>query len=170
MIKFKERHSINQYLPKKPIKRGYNKFDMYTGKINNQVTKNLGEKVVDYLTDDVGGKEHKLFFDNYFTSVILIENLKENKINACGVVNKARKFLPSFAFHKNKKREEYMSFVSNRGINATKWIDNREIYLLSNYHVPNQVETVQRKDKNRDKISVACPSLITLVYKLKKNF
>jgi len=57
MIKFKGRHSANQYLPKKPIKRGYKvwaladkngylwNFDHYIGKSGDLAEKNLGARV-----------------------------------------------------------------------------------------------------------------------------
>ncbi|XP_047101014.1 serine/threonine-protein phosphatase 6 regulatory ankyrin repeat subunit B-like [Schistocerca piceifrons] len=65
MIKFKGRSSIKQYLPKKPIKRGYKvwvladksdyawKLDIYTGKKDNAVEKKLGERFVKHLTENI---------------------------------------------------------------------------------------------------------------------
>jgi len=171
MIKFKGRSTIKQYLPKKPIKRGYKvwvladkygycyRFQIYTGKIGQQVTKNLGENVVNTLTSDLDGKEHTIYFDNYFTTVNLMENLKSRQINACGVVNKTRKYLPSFG-EKIKNRGEYESFVSDTGISATKWMDNKEVHILSNYHNPNDLSIVQRKKKDGNKIQISCPSSI----------
>lgn len=56
MIKFKGRNSMKQYLPLKPIKRGYKvwmladksgyclKFDVYTGKRDNKTNKILVQK------------------------------------------------------------------------------------------------------------------------------
>ena len=53
MVKFKGRSSLKQYMPKKPIKRGYKiwmrcdqsgfacQFQIYTGKINDKVEKKL---------------------------------------------------------------------------------------------------------------------------------
>lgn len=70
MIKFKGRSYLKQYMPKKPIKRGYKvwmlctktgyclKFDIYTGK-TAMVEKNLGARVV---LDFVQGMEGKNFF------------------------------------------------------------------------------------------------------------
>lgn len=170
IIKFKGRSSIKQYLPKKPTKRGYKvwtladksgycyRYEIYTGKVGNQVTKNLGEKVVNNLTTDLHGKEHKIYFDNYFTSVNLIENLKSRQINACGVVAKTRKNLPNF--RQKMIRGEYESFVSNTGITATKWMDNREVHILSNFHNPHDQLTVQRRSKQGTSMTVACPSSI----------
>ncbi|CAK9809214.1 PiggyBac transposable element-derived protein 4, partial [Anthophora quadrimaculata] len=171
MIKFKGRSSIKQYLPKKPIKRGYKlwlladksgycyRFDVYTGKVGNQITKNLGEKVVNTITSNLVGKEHKIYFANYFTSVNLLENIKSKQINACGVVNKMRKYLPSFSIN-IKNRGEYESFVSDTGIMATQWIDNKPVLFLSNFHSPNQLSIVYRRNRMGIRKSITCLSLI----------
>lgn len=78
--KFKGRSSLKQYMPKKPIKRGYKiwmrcdksgfvrQFEIYTGKIDQLVEKNLGERVVKNLSEQLYGKNHKIFTDNYFSS------------------------------------------------------------------------------------------------------
>nr|XP_012151413.1 PREDICTED: piggyBac transposable element-derived protein 4-like [Megachile rotundata] len=155
----------------KTIKRGYKlwlladksgycyRFDVYTGKVGNQVTTNLGEKVVNTITSDLVEKEHKIYFDNYFTSANLLENLKSKQINACGVVNKMRKHLPSFS-RNMKSRGEYESFVSDTGIMATQWIDNKPVLFLSNFHSPKQHSIVYRRNRMGIRKSITCPSLI----------
>ncbi|GFR08818.1 piggyBac transposable element-derived protein 3 [Trichonephila clavata] len=77
MVKFKGRSSLKQYMPKKPIKRGYkiwmrcnengfaSQFQIYTGKPSD-VEKNLGERVVRDLTQPIYGKNHILYIDNFF--------------------------------------------------------------------------------------------------------
>ncbi|XP_049787948.1 mucin-7-like [Schistocerca cancellata] len=81
------------YLPKKPIKRGYKvwvladksgcarKLDIYTGKKDNAVEKKLGERVVKDLTENIKDKYNRVYFDNYFSSPDLLQDLKE-KIHA----------------------------------------------------------------------------------------
>jgi len=61
MVKFKGRSTIKQYMPQKPIKKGYriwmlndrtkytSKFQVYTVKVVNGVEKSLGEKIVNDL-------------------------------------------------------------------------------------------------------------------------
>ncbi|GFS29687.1 piggyBac transposable element-derived protein 4 [Trichonephila inaurata madagascariensis] len=70
MIKFKGRSSLKQYMPKKPIKRGYKvwmrcdssgfacEFQIYTGK-TEEVERNLGERVEQKI---IRQKSHVLFF------------------------------------------------------------------------------------------------------------
>ncbi|XP_022164241.1 piggyBac transposable element-derived protein 2-like [Myzus persicae] len=106
MIKFKGLHSSKQYMPKKPIKRGYKvwtladkygylwNFDVYTGKSGDKVEKNLGARVVKNLSAPLKNKNYFLYFGNYFTSYTFMSYLKSNGIYACGTVNMTRKHLP----------------------------------------------------------------------------
>lgn len=96
MIKFKGRSTLKQYMPKKPIKRGYKvwiladksgyclKFDIYTGKSKTGIVeKDLGARVVKNLTNDLAGKNHTVYFDNFFAGIPLMEYLKKVNIHAC---------------------------------------------------------------------------------------
>lgn len=85
MVKYKRRISFKQYMPQKPIKRGYKiwvradkegylcDFQIYTGKEGNKIEHNLGERVVTDLTEELQGKGYHVYFDNFFTSVHLVE-------------------------------------------------------------------------------------------------
>ena len=107
MIRFKGRSSLKQYLPMKPIKRGIkvwvradshngyiSEFYIYKGKEDNIITQNLGEKVVEKLSRTLVGGNYHLYFDNYFTSVELLEKLLDNGIYACGTFRKDRRRVP----------------------------------------------------------------------------
>lgn len=72
MIRFKGRSSLKQYMPKKPIKRGYKvwmrcdgsgyacKFEIYSGKMQ-EVERNLGESVVKLMCEPLFGKNHWVY-------------------------------------------------------------------------------------------------------------
>jgi hypothetical protein len=89
MIAFKGRSSIKQYMPNKPKKRGYKvwtrafgyvcQFEIYTGKTNNIVEKNLGARVIKDMVRDLIGKYYTVYFDknNYFSSSRLMADLLE---------------------------------------------------------------------------------------------
>ena len=92
MIKFQGRSALKQYMPMKPIKRGikvwvlgdstngyFSRFQVYTGRQMNREV-GLGEHVVRTLTDHLKHKHHHVFFDNFFTSVHLLEQLEEDGI------------------------------------------------------------------------------------------
>ncbi|KAB0804596.1 hypothetical protein PPYR_01566 [Photinus pyralis] len=173
MIKFKGRSSLKQYLPKKPIKRGFkvwcladgsgylSKFQIYTGKQDNNVEKALGPRVVKDLCSGLENKGHRIYFDNYFSSVNLLHDLKDKKINACGTINKNRKHLPTFSSDKQLKRGDYDYFVNNKGIATTKWKDKRAVFLISNFHNPQDTTTVKRKARNGSIEDVPCPIMLT---------
>ena len=104
MIKFQGRSFLKQYIPLKPTKRGIkvwiaadstngylSHFEVYTGKKGNTVEQGLGARVVKTLTSDLKGKHHLIYFDNYFTSLGLLEDLEKDKIYECGTARKDRK-------------------------------------------------------------------------------
>lgn len=79
--------TMKQYMPQKPVKRGYKvwvradsttgymyQFKIYTGKASDGATAvGLGSKVVRTLTSALAGTYCHLAFDNYFSSVPLLE-------------------------------------------------------------------------------------------------
>ena len=91
----------------KPIKRGikvwvladshngyFMKFQVYTGKEGNRVEHGLGERVVKTLTDGLQGQHHHVFFDNFFTSEKLMQDLLADGVYACGTARKDHKGFP----------------------------------------------------------------------------
>ena len=99
MIKFQGRSSLKQYMPLKPTKRGIKVWvaaDSTNGYFstfekNNTTEHGLGARVVKTLTADFKGKHHHVYFDNFFTSLKLLEDLDEDKIYGCGTGRKDRK-------------------------------------------------------------------------------
>ena len=81
---------------------------MYTGK-EGSGEKQLGQRVVKDLTRLLKGKNHHVFFDNFFTSEKLLQDLLEDDIFACGTARKDRKGFPS-ALKKAKLKSRYASF------------------------------------------------------------
>ena len=76
MIPFKGCSSMKQYMPKKPVKRGFkiwmradatngyiSEFYVYTGKEGGNTEVNLGAKVVMSLTKKLTGLYHHVYFD-----------------------------------------------------------------------------------------------------------
>lgn len=92
MVKFKGRSSMKQYMPKKPIKRGYkvwarcdsetgylHQFNVYSGRCetNKDGVRGLCYKAVMELCRTV---QALLAFDNFFTSLPLMEMFHQRKI------------------------------------------------------------------------------------------
>ncbi|XP_052751521.1 piggyBac transposable element-derived protein 3-like [Galleria mellonella] len=175
MIKFKGRSVLKQYLPAKPIKRGYKlwcladqrgfikNFIIYQGKNDEIAVKfadySLGEKVVLQLTEKEWGKQKVIYYDNFFTSIALLEKLKTEGTYACGTRSN-RKGIPNNLVADSKlKHGQYDYRFSNMNIAYYKWKDNKIVHLASNFH-GNDEATVSRKEKNGSKSTITCPKAI----------
>ena len=76
-------------------------FEIYSFRKN--VTTNLGESVVIKLARELVRGNYHLFFNNYFTTVPLLEKLLQDEIYACGTFRIDRKFIPTH-LKKNQTR------------------------------------------------------------------
>ncbi|XP_063594323.1 piggyBac transposable element-derived protein 3-like [Penaeus indicus] len=181
MIRFKGRCSFKQYNPMKPIKRDYKmwclagnagyifKFDIYTGKGGDtepNLRKEYGLGEVLKLTDHLRGKNHKVFFDNIFTSFALLKVLQSFRIQACGTIRPTRKDFPCLAGDKELKRGDFDYRSTPNGIIAYKWKDNKTVHLASNYHGISPT-TVKRTEKYGNKITIPCPQKLIHLFQLR---
>ena len=95
-------------MPMEPIKRGmkvlvladsvngyFSWLEVYTGRLGDRVETRLGSRVVQSLTKDFKGKHHMVFFDKYFTSCNLLEDLVEDGMYGCGTARKDRRGSPN---------------------------------------------------------------------------
>lgn len=173
MVKFKGRSSLRQYMPKKPIKRGYKiwmrcdqsgfvcQFEIYTGKVDQLVERNLGERVVKNLCENLYGRNHKVFMDNYFSSYNLYKFLETKAIFACGTVNMSCKQMPkNLCSDKALKRGEYDWAVSNDNIVCVKWKDRRCVHILSTMENATTQCNVERREKDGSKKQIPCPQAV----------
>ena len=107
MIPFKGHSSMKQYIPNKPVKRGFkvwtradatngyiSEFYVYTGKEGDRAEVNLGAKVVMTLTKNLTNLHHHVYFDNFFTSMSLLLSLLKAGIYSCGTMRSNRKGSP----------------------------------------------------------------------------
>ena len=139
MIPFKGRSSLKQYVPLKPVKRGFKvwvradswngyfcELEVYTGKAADGTTEqNLGERVVLKLTEKIAGLNHQVFVDRFFTSVRLYSTLLEHNVYACGTIIASRKNFPDEL--KEVAGLEHGQFVFRQAgsIVATAWKDKK---------------------------------------------
>lgn len=176
MVKFKGRCSLKQYMPKKPIKRGFKvwarcdatsgylyQFEVYTGKGDNMENEGLGYNVVWKMSQNLP-RNTLLAFDNFFTSCNLLDDLYSNNIYALGTVRTNRKDLPDILKKqqpKNLKLEKHQfASVTAGPITAYKWMDTRDVTVLSTAHNPRDVTLVKRTQKDGSKREVLCPKAI----------
>ena len=67
---------------------------MYTGKVGDTTETGLAARVVKDLTNNLKGKYHHLFFNN-FLSVSLLADLEKEGIYSCGTARKDRRGFPT---------------------------------------------------------------------------
>ena len=180
IILFKGRSSLKQYNPMKPIKREYkpwapadndghiSKFSVYQGRhgeteeVDAPSCFGLGEKVVIHLTSDLFRKNHKVYFDNYYSSVPLLEYLLLHKVFCCGTIRSNRKYLP-----KGLKRDKTLqhgdsdSRVSAQGSVVHKWMDNKSVHVISNYH-GTEIGEIKRTQKDGSRKIFSCPKALII--------
>ena len=161
MVKFTGKLSFRQYMPAKPIKRGIkiwmacdanssylSRFKVYLGHTGNVTEHGLGYNVVTSLTDNLHQSCRHVYFDNFFTSIPLMERLFDCGLYSCGTVRANRKGFPSDL---KKPRD-----VKNRGdmrlrqkgrsnLTAAVWKDKRLVHTLSTLSNPNGDMQAQRR-------------------------
>ena len=107
MIKFQGHSSLMQYMPMKPTKRGIKvwvladshngyfwRFEVYTGKQGDTVERGLPARVVKSLTEELKGQNYHVYFDNFFNSFELLNDLASDNIFACGTARSNRRGFP----------------------------------------------------------------------------
>jgi len=166
---------MKQYVPKKPIRRGFkvwvladgrNGFfvdmEVYVGKASDGVTTEhgLGERVVLQLTEEFRNLNHWVFCDNFFTSPRLFEELLSHHIYACGTVRCDRLGFPEVLRGLSLERGKH-KFQQRGNLTALVWQDKRQVNVLSTLHNPDDVASVRRKEKNGSQTTLNCPTAIT---------
>ena len=186
MVPFKGASSLKQYIPKKPTKWGYKMFLLagkdgliydffpFTGSIpavGRPDVPDLGasSNSVLILCETIPtGKNHKIYFDNWFTSVKLVEHLATRGIWACGTVQERRLRGVAFTSDKDLKKNGRGSFDEQTAVDGdlvlttVKWFDNRPVSLLSSFLSSQPIVTCQRWDK-KEKVhtDVSLPNIVS---------
>ena len=120
----------------------------------------LGERVVFDLISGHNFQRKHLYFDNFFTSLRLLENLKLRNIKACGSTRPDRAGIPSDFAKKNRmQRDDCKSIITSNSI-VFIWMDNKHVFLDSNYHKDNEVVSISRRLRNGQRTTIACLTAI----------
>ena len=179
MVPYKGRSSLKQYMPKKPVKRGFkiwvradsvtgyvSRFQVYSGKEKSS-EKGLGNRVVKELTADLHHKNHQVYCDNFFSSFQLFSDLLSNGIYACGTIRSNRNGFPPDLVPFLKKgfpsRGDSMTLQSITVPNLTVsvWQDTRVVTVSSTNCQNVPLDSVMRKLKTGERKCYQCPEAIT---------
>lgn len=143
MIRYKGHYFAKQYTPCKPIKRGMkvwmrcepngytNDYKIYLGKHDEMQGQSLGERVVKHLSKPLKWKGHHLFFDRYFTSIPLLQNLEVNGIYGCGTINTNRKGFPHELKNPTFSGRGDTEQLQHDNLVATAWKDAKPVHIVS---------------------------------------
>ena len=145
LVKTKCRLSEIQYCPDKPGRRGLKiwcrcdsrnskscylfRFEPYMGKKHTPVSKNgLYHDVVYRLCSDIKRSNVKLYFDNLYNSLVLLQNLQKDGIWATGTIRGNRIGLPPTVKHPPKMpRGQHRIYQdrNNPNLTAGVWQDTK---------------------------------------------
>ena len=172
MIAFTGQISFRQYIKNKPTPWGFKvwccaeastgyllNFQVYTGKHNDTAHQGqgLGSRVVQNMIQGHLGKNHKVYFDNFFSTVGLAQDLLRNNTYCCSTIRPNRKEWPLPKDTKQKAGEVKMKQKGN--LVAVQWTDKRQVNVLSTCCDPTMT-TVQRRKKGGGLLDVPIPSAI----------
>lgn len=181
MVPYYGHHSCKMFIRGKPIRFGYKvwmmcspdgypfSMELYTGakdKAENvKEPTPLGTRVVKSLSSVVENpKEHRLYFDNFFTSYSLVKELTESGFGAIGTVRETRTgkcpLTPSKEL--GKKDRGTFDYRGDGQIVCVRWNDNNVVTVMSNCEGVLPTQTVSRySSKLKQKISVQQPRMIS---------
>lgn len=177
MIGFKGRFCLKQYMPKKPVKWGMKMWAIACSKtgyflggklyLGKKEPKNsdllLGEQVVLNLAEPFFGKNHHVYYDNFFSSFNLCNILLQKDTYSCGTVRSNRFGWPTELKTPKKLklvRGESVSLQSGRVV-ATVWRDNRDVMFFSTNSDPQIEHDIERRTgKGAQKIVIKCPEVV----------
>ncbi|CAB3232796.1 unnamed protein product [Arctia plantaginis] len=123
----------------------------------------LEYNVVSKLSTDLP-EDTLLAFDNFFTSCNLLEHLYERKIFSVGTVRTNRKDLPDILKKSQPKHlkleKNQFAAITAKPITAIKWLDTRDVTVLTTAHHPTDTIFVKRTQKDGTRKEVLCPKAI----------
>ena len=144
MCKFKGRLSMKQYIKNKPIKwvfKYWYSCDSETDyafsirivpRAKGETELNLGSSVVLDLCQVLKDTSCHVFFDNFFNSPTLIQNLHDNGLHGLSTAHSNRISMPQMKKDKETKRGDYQCKFYNH-IACIKWCDNKSVMLLRSH-------------------------------------
>lgn len=168
MVKYKGRFFARQYMPNKPVKRGFKIFMRcdedgycydywpYMGKHDFFHGKSLGERVVKHLCRPLKYKGHHVFFDRFFTSISLVRTLLQNGIFSCGTIKSDSEGFPPELRNPDLRRGETLQMQHDQLL-ATAWKDKKTVHILSTNCSPFGDGPVVRRTRGGNFVEVMCP-------------
>ena len=136
-------------------------FQVYLGKGSTQPSRNgaIFDLVWD-MVKKIQGKNHVVYFDNYFASIPIAKYLYSKQILVCSTLRAGRKYLPERIKKPPKlARGESLTFQSAKlsNLTTTIWADTRFVRFLSTVNRPD-IETKCLRRVGSRRIEVTQPA------------
>ncbi|CAF4676307.1 unnamed protein product, partial [Rotaria magnacalcarata] len=180
IIPFKGRSIMKQHMPNKPNRWGYKMFLLaggesgicydfvfYTGKGNKQEHGFCTDIVLDPCETVPRFINHKLYFDNYFTTIRLQVELKKLGIFSVGTVRPNRlldltmKTAKDLSSNGRGAMDHRVTEVEGVELCVTRWYDNNVVNCLSTLHGCQPIDSVQRwSSKEKKHVLITRPNVI----------
>lgn len=180
MIPFLGRCPVKQYVRNKPRPVGLKNFvlttsdglildfEIYQGVTSSFEIKKfgLGPSVILRLVQTLPAESY-VFFDRYFSTVSLMEQLLTLKIYGTATIMNNRIKGMDFKKDRNMIRGESEAFVrSDKKLCVTKWMDNKSVLMISTAFGVKPECFVKRWDKTKkQRVEVTCPKVVSMYNK-----
>ena len=187
MVAYYGRHSCKQFIRGKPIRFGYKvwclnsaagylvNFEIYQGKnpsANTEYEEAFGKataplmQMIDDFSDDIQQLPYCFYFDNLFTGMNILRELKKRGYGATGTIRDNR--VPkdcSITSKKDMMKQPRGTFEhvvhKDEGIIIARWVDNSVVTMASTVYGIQPTSTVQRYSQAAKKtVNVSRPFLI----------
>ena len=167
MVPYFGRHSAKMFIRGKPIGFVYKnwvlassdgypyKFETYNGACHTKdLNKSLGPQVVpDVLSKVENPSCHCAYFDNFFTSYYILQDLHEKNFRALGSICEDRPMKCPLRPSKRVENKE-LGFFDHRSddyVSIVQWKDNKVVYLSSNFSNIEPTKMVKRYSQREKK-------------------
>ncbi|KAJ8367959.1 hypothetical protein SKAU_G00079870 [Synaphobranchus kaupii] len=171
MVATKARIGFKQYMKAKPTKWGFKlfvlsdacngytcDFNVYTGKQKSPTGKGLSHDAVINLLTPYLGTGYQVYFDNWYTSTALFQELHGMRFGACGTCRENRKGYPVTKVNDMPRNAERgtVKWIRQGQMLYVKWMDTREVKMCSTFHMAFQGDTTVRNVRNTDGTWTSC--------------
>lgn len=178
MVPYFGRHSAKMFIRGKPVRFGFKiwcltssagylyKCFPYGGKLKENPQLGLGaQTVIDLLQVVKSPNNHKVYFDNFFTSYSLLSLLDEKGFYATGTIreNRTAKCLLETTKQIAKRDRGWFdaAYDKNSSIRMVRWNDNAVVTVASNIEEVEPIGNIKRYSrKEKREVQVKQPNII----------
>ncbi|XP_030753599.1 piggyBac transposable element-derived protein 2-like [Sitophilus oryzae] len=179
MVKYFGHHSAKQFIRGKPVRFGFKDwmlcsstgycyaFDTYCGKNSEKKGQSLGlgaDVVISLLEHLDNPADHIVYFDNFFTTLRLMNQLTAKGIRATGTIRENRQKNCNIQSSKMMDKEERGTydyrFNCENNLLIVKWKDNSVCSMASNHDFIEPLNYVKRWSRAKKEITTVQQPLV----------